>query len=96
MIVTKFLIILIIYRIHATREKHLKKVASFNCQGSQTGQEVRNDLFFMLNPSLTLLALNKNRTVVNTITISCQGIIMVSCPPCPEAKYVSFYIRFLQ
>jgi hypothetical protein len=27
-----------------------KKVASFNCQGSDTGQEVRSDLFFYVKP----------------------------------------------
>jgi hypothetical protein len=35
----------------------IEKVATFNCQGSQTGEEVRSDLFFYVKPfEISLLA----------------------------------------
>jgi hypothetical protein len=41
-------------------ESFFKKVATFNCQGSQTGQEVKSDLLFYVIPFACLAVFEQN------------------------------------
>jgi len=43
-----------------SQQSFIKKVATFNCQGSQTGKEVRSDLFFYVKPFAYLAGVEQN------------------------------------